>query len=863
MEQLIAHLRQRFPLLDELGIGQETERPSPVPVFVRLLLAALDNAGPAGCCFVLPRKGQVGRLTAVLYALCTLKRNFGTYCASIQAPFKQGEFIRIHPGKHVFEFEGIDNEDPTQFWLGCKDGRRTFPRSQSFRIEGARGTRITGKGGPPIISVPKPTIDNLLKLESYGNLSFVPNLVLVLDIQNQFQQFTEGTTIHQASGQGVTTAISGLGIFGSVDENGALIGQADGSGGHPLVAVSSSIDLLLEACDSRLSDRAVVVINDLSILKSPQHFDTLIQRHNVIVLAEHSEWALVDQLRQRNCKVWPLTDFEIQLGQNNCAMADTRPGLFERVAVAAKNSAVWPETLNCKSPQLDAASGELEALNVSIKGEGREELRILTGNLFALLNKASGILIPPSTLAITELKAQVAKLLVDLERQRHWISPEDTNRVVQTCSLLNQAFDASTELGHDKREKFIAVLRELHASGRNKIGVLAKRESQFDEVIAVANQAGLVTQVFTAQPAFLPDEFFDAIVCVNWPGSDGFQRFFHRYLAPQIWFVGYEFEVRWLNQCRQKIRREAAGPAVNNEEKSAIIRHGPSVQVAWPGLNNPKEDTAQPALNEFSILVFEKEMLTARRGAGIAETDLDEKVPAKYVEFAGGKFAYITAGHKLPVATSLLLNGYGAPQRLPEREVAEWQVGDYMVFTHGQAEALQEIANRKMGGKAASLRQRARIWKEELRACNLSVTQIHKKLGEIGCTKTMTTIRNWIAKDSQIGPESKRDLEAIAEVTQSLRLKAEMDQVWSAIEEIWRYHLSAGTVLGRILVQKLPNVRQRIEETGTEIAIEDEGKHLGNAQIVKIDRIDAEFEQCSRTLVNRLRSEDMQLALLL
>ena len=53
-------------------------------------------------------------------------------------------------------------------------------------------------------------------------------------------------------------------------------------------------------------------------------------------------------------------------------------------------------------------------------------------------------------------------------------------------------------------------------------------------------------------------------------------------------------------------------------------------------------------------------------------------------------------------------------------------------------------------------------------------------------------------------------------------------------------------------------MRHKIDEEGTEIAIEDDGKHLGSANVVKIERIDPTFESCSRSLVNRLRAEEVQ-----
>jgi hypothetical protein len=63
------------------------------------------------------------------------------------------------------------------------------------------------------------------------------------------------------------------------------------------------------------------------------------------------------------------------------------------------------------------------------------------------------------------------------------------------------------------------------------------------------------------------------------------------------------------------------------------------------------------------------------------------------------------------------------------------------------------------------------------------------------------------------------------------------------------------------LAQRLPSIRWQIEERGTEVQIEDQGKHLGSANIVTVERIDTAFEPCSRSLVNRLRSEEKPLSL--
>jgi len=712
------------------------------------------------------------------------------------------------------------------------------------------------------LDVSKPPIDFLLDLESYGNLSFVPNYLLVLDTKSHFAKFTASTKLLKTGNAQVSSRIADLGIIGSLNQDGSLAAREAGQGGYPVIAVTSTIDSLVAATCSMISP-ATVLINDVSLLKSPQYFDTIVQKSNLIIIAEHEEWEAVNALRQRDCKVWPLGESEIRLGLN--AEENRHAGFFSGVFIASKYSQVVLTPVPCESPLLESVSSELEALNGSIRGDGQDELKALVRKLYMLLNFASGVLQTMLPTDLLEMKGRVAQVRAELERQRHWIPAADQARVTKACTLLDEVFNEDNQLGSVKCETLKTILQELRSEGRNTIGVLAKHEQHFEGVRFVAQQAGLSVAVFTAQPALLPDEFFDAVICVNWPGGEPFRRFFRRYLTADIRFIGYPFELRWLGQSRQKIQRESSGRTMTKEEKSSLIHLGLPIEILWP--DSPKDvhaTTLPMPPTDFSIFAFERTLSTSRRGSGVSLMDPDEKVPAKYVEFAGDKFAYMTEGHRLPVATQLVLNQNSANHKLPEKEVTEWQAGDYVVFFEsGDAEVIQEIADRIIGARAQQLRQKARIWRDALASCGLSASELQQRLFKLGCQRTITTIRNWVGKGSQIGPEEKRDLIAIATVTNSSELRAEIEGVWSAIQEIWSYHQSAGSVLRRILVQRLPTIRWRIEEEGTEVLIEDQDQPLGTATIVKVDRIDAIPELCSRSLVNRVRSEEKLLTALI
>ena len=71
MEEIIKQLCERFPLLARLTVTQAGNNfhPEALPPFIGFLLAVMDAPPDKPVCFVLPRRGDVARLTVVLHAL--------------------------------------------------------------------------------------------------------------------------------------------------------------------------------------------------------------------------------------------------------------------------------------------------------------------------------------------------------------------------------------------------------------------------------------------------------------------------------------------------------------------------------------------------------------------------------------------------------------------------------------------------------------------------------------------------------------------------------------------------------------------------------------------------------------------------
>jgi hypothetical protein len=161
-------LQERYPLLGRVVVHAiAQEKAEAFPGFFGLFLPALDAKESAPCCFVLPRRGQMARLAAVVFGLSIFRREFNALTIEYaNQKFAEGQRVRVLPGKQVFAFGGFWPAQPDKFRLCTLDGlgSRTFAANNVLRLE------------------PTPL---------FGNLSLFKNRVLCLDEQSQFAEFKE------------------------------------------------------------------------------------------------------------------------------------------------------------------------------------------------------------------------------------------------------------------------------------------------------------------------------------------------------------------------------------------------------------------------------------------------------------------------------------------------------------------------------------------------------------------------------------------------------------------------------------------------------------------------------------------------
>lgn len=125
------------------------------------------------------------------------------------------------------------------------------------------------------------------------------------------------------------------------------------------------------------------------------------------------------------------------------------------------------------------------------------------------------------------------------------------------------------------------------------------------------------------------------------------------------------------------------------------------------------------------------------------------------------------------------------------------------------------------------------MWKDVLQDSGITPEEFLSQARNLNRPRHRATIRHWFAESLQIGPREKDDLVLIALVTNNQQLDARIEDVRLAIERLRGSHLSAGMRLREVLLQRLPEVINQVEENGTKIDLAE----FGSAWVVQVDSV--------------------------
>lgn len=863
MEETIKHLCERFPLLSRLTVTQAdtSSTAESLPPFFGFLLAVMDAPPDQPLCFLLPRRGDAGRLAVVLHALhCFVKKQQKLTHSYGTANFNKGDTVRVHPGKQVFRYDGFDENSTDFVWLKTLNGtgRWQFRAAEIIpRLERTNRKTPIGRLNSPIPSPPPAPLDVLLETSTFGNLSLIQNEVVLLDSQSGFASFADAVAFQRTSLLPDMPSIKALLPFGELSppysSKHSWLKKWDdrNPAGEPLVAITHSAELLANYCIDAPTKSKLVVINGLSRLKHRQSYDDAAESQRLVLFASRDEEEMIETLGRAPipCKFWWLSAGEINVG-TGLAGANGSSGLVSKVTRWANNhERMTIEAVSCEHQGLESVCLRLEELRKQLSEDENDPLTKLTSQAWRMLNDASAIVRPLTALEQQKFASQISHLRTET-KSNVWLKPGCVNVLNEIASGIESCLFAGGNLGLSKGSALYKVVRESQTA-RLKCALLARNENQIAELKLWLRQRSISLETYS--PRTLPDDgSFDRLICVSWPGWYSLKQVADTLISPRITVLSYPFEGRWLNQCKRRLQQRPDAPTVTASEKSGFVSHDKATPAIWLSENKDEASSSVQVLAGTGIWHFEQRLRAARKGSVASPNVASDAIAARYVSFVGDFYAFLTESHKLPVATALVSGSVRANQKLPERTFVDIKPGDFIVFPEsGDREFVQMVADKAIGTTAPQLRKLARRWKDALQKSGLTPEQFHQQAKDFNRPRHPATIRYWFADSSQIGPREKDDLVLIALVTGDKKFEAEIDDVRLAIERLWSAHLSAGMRLRDALLQRLPQVMGQVEENGTQVDLDE----LGSAWIVQVDSVASADELRGRSEVNRLLRE--------
>ena len=263
-ELLIDDFRRRFPLLEslvgEFGNERLEER---IPWLFGFLLAAANNQGLGGCCFVLDVSAGTTVIAAILTALSGFKSDFPRLVEHYAThAFKRGQRVRVLPTDAVFEYDGLWRQFPNYFrlkLLGTETGSyRSFPLVDVLRLEPTDRVRPRGTGATKLGQAAGGPLDRLLDVRSSGNNSIIRNVVLCHMPRVRFAR-TIGSIGLERGEVGSLPLLSDYLPWGSVGVDGLLHPKdPHQTVGEPLIAVSGFPEDIARNCNAAPPNTKVV-----------------------------------------------------------------------------------------------------------------------------------------------------------------------------------------------------------------------------------------------------------------------------------------------------------------------------------------------------------------------------------------------------------------------------------------------------------------------------------------------------------------------------------------------------------------------------------------------------------------------------
>lgn len=378
------------------------------------------------------------------------------------------------------------------------------------------------------------------------------------------------------------------------------------------------------------------------------------------------------------------------------------------------------------------------------------------------------------------------------------------------------------------------------------MSVIVRHDREREEILSAFGLAP--DKVLT--PNEVPEDGVDSdATIIGWMGRTSMTRLLHPPIADPLTLLLYPIELRWHRSLVGSLERS------RQRRRPPMSRQAIFPKISWKPPRKPRPAVRQaeplPARDLETLdwcEVFSRRTAAFRSAA--TRVDPGPTGEACLVLFTDERFAFLSPHRKLAVVTALLdRTDTIAEPEVEEKTVTELQSGDVLLLpTSADRDVIRNAADRQL---AEGDRDQATLWQKALRQHateqGLTIEQLRDQLATTGCRRHAQTIGQWLRSDDFIAPQNayRGDLEAIAEVTGSPDLEANLEKCKAAIAKVRNAHFTARRRLADAVLRQLGAEAVALGRL-PRIPIE------GDLALVRVELVDENLTHIPRSVANRL-----------
>jgi hypothetical protein len=809
-------------------------------------------------CLVVPSRVHVASYVALLTALQRASFRFPELLQRYVASFELGDRVRVLPSGHVYSFGGTMEYGDQRFFrlnlIDVQNGSRNFPMGDAVRLEKTTATHPKGKGDS-LGKFQRSQLDCVIGTACGGNDALFENEVILVTGPTYFGNLLEDTVVSRSDLPDIEFTLADVITWGKVTPDGELeFKDSRASSGSPLVAVASRTEYAAAYC-RRNKSRARVIVDGAGKVKDLQALDDVVDNGKVLIVADHSERDLFQEIASRNCRLWGMPGGMVQLVPATSTLLSDFCESYTRASGMRLNIAP------CESDPVETIHSKIRAAEKSLyESESDDSITKFLGIILVQLFDLAALVSCPEETGTQERLQKLRAIQADMKARSIFFPPpalENLGQAIDDMCRCLEDTDGRFLLG--KRNALLATLARLKKEGEQTV-VVASEDMALKAADQLFRMQGITAENVMLLGDYLAGKYAENVILLGWPRKKNFRKLVERYAARNLDILAYPFERDLINNHRRVFQRQL-GKLDQSTEGLAQITAIPVGTLASLGAVSDDRDPSGE-LNAVPQIDIEDRLSRVRKGTTVAEgLRPDETRPARYVGFVGTTYSYLTENHAVAKVTGILRGEHRSGTAVPLVTAEDLVVGDRILFrvaADTDKDIIRSLAEQLWPrGEYERIRKTAEQWKDALREIGDTPSAIAHALRIEGLARTTQAIRSWLTNPDVIGPAREHeDLVIIARAARDREFEKEQPLISEAITKIRGIHLTAGFKLTELLVRELPNQIPALSEAETIVELTTpDGIRLGKVAIVEIEDIADASEERPYWETNRLLYE--------